>query len=73
MSKFIEEFYCGNIDPQARSTKKNKTVQKEMAVLKKTEKLLTNSLRNEQKNRCIYVNSQSKFHSGKEVEFSARN
>ena len=32
MSKFIEEFYYGNIDPQARSTKKNKTVQEEMAV-----------------------------------------
>ena len=24
MSKFIEEFYYGNIDPQARSTKENK-------------------------------------------------
>ena len=23
MSKFIEEFYYGNIDPQARSTKQN--------------------------------------------------
>lgn len=28
MGKFIEEFYYGNIDPQARSTKQNKTVQK---------------------------------------------
>ena len=27
MSKFIEEFYYGNLDPQARSTKENKTVQ----------------------------------------------
>ncbi len=33
MSKFIEEFYYGNIDPQARSTKQNKTVQKQMEVL----------------------------------------
>ena len=33
MARFIEEFYYGNIDPQARSTKQNKTVQKEMAVL----------------------------------------
>ena len=32
MSKFIEEFYYGNIDPQARSTKQNKTVQKQMEV-----------------------------------------
>ncbi len=33
MSKFIEEFYYGNIDPQARSTKQNKAVQKQMEVL----------------------------------------
>ena len=49
MGKFIEEFYYGNIDPQARSTKQNKTVQKEMAVLTKTEELLTNALSDEQK------------------------
>ena len=29
MGKFIEEFYYGNLDPQARSTKQNKTVQKQ--------------------------------------------
>ena len=29
MGKFIEEFYYGNIDPQARSTKHNKAVQKQ--------------------------------------------
>ena len=49
MARFIEEFYYGNIDPQARSTKKNKTVQKEMAVLTKTEELLTNALTDELK------------------------
>ena len=49
MGKFIEEFYYGNIDPQARSMKQNKTVQKEMAVLTKTEELLTNALSDEQK------------------------
>ena len=26
MGKFIEEFYYGNLDPQARSTKENKVV-----------------------------------------------
>ena len=30
MGKFIEEFYYGNLDPQARSTKQNKIVQKQM-------------------------------------------
>ena len=28
MANFIEEFYYGNLDPQARSTKENKAVQK---------------------------------------------
>ena len=31
MGNFIEEFYYGNIDPQARSTKQNKAVQKQRA------------------------------------------
>ena len=49
MARFIEDFYYGNIDPQARSIKQNKTVQKEIAVLTKTEKLLTNALTDEPK------------------------
>ena len=44
MSKFIEEFYYGNIDPQARSTKQNKTVQKQMEVLMLNEDFLTEAL-----------------------------
>ena len=27
MTNFIEEFYYGNLDPQARSTRENKTVE----------------------------------------------
>ena len=49
MARFIEEFYYGNIDPQSRSIKQNKTVQREMAVLSKTEEQLTNALQDEQK------------------------
>ncbi len=49
MGKFIEEFYYGNIESQARSTKQNKMVQKEMAALTQTEELLTNALNDEQK------------------------
>ena len=49
MGRFIEEFYYGNIDPQARGTKQNKTVQKQMEVLIKTEELLTSALKDEQK------------------------
>mgnify|MGYP003306982684 CR=1 FL=1 len=41
--------YYGNIDPQARSMKQNKTVQKQMEVQMKTEDLLTNALTDEPK------------------------
>ena len=51
MSKFIEEFYYGNIDPQARSTKQNKTVQKQMEVLMLNEEFLTEALTGENKKK----------------------
>ncbi len=41
MGKFIEEFYYRDLDPQARSTKENKTVQKQMEVLMLNEDFLT--------------------------------
>lgn len=33
MVNFIEEFFYGNLDPQTRSTKQNKAVQKQMEIL----------------------------------------
>ena len=58
MSRFIEEFYYGNIDPQARSTKENKTVQKQMEILMKNEDLLTNALTDKPKKWFLdYVNA----------------
>lgn len=60
MSKFIEEFYYGNIDPQARSTKQNKTVQKQMEVLMLNEKFLTEALTGENKKNFLdFVNAWS--------------
>ena len=53
MSKFIEEFYYGNIDPQARSTKQNKTVQKQMEVLMLNEEFLTEELTGENKKKFL--------------------
>ena len=51
MSKFIEEFYYGNLDPQARSTKENKAVLKQMEILMLNEDFLTENLSGEsQKN-----------------------
>ena len=49
MSKFIEEFYYGNIDPQARSTMQNKTVQKQIKILMLNEDFLTEALTGEKK------------------------
>lgn len=51
MGKFTEEFYYGNIDPQARSTKQNKAVQKQMEVLMLNEEFLTEALSGENKKK----------------------
>lgn len=57
MAKFIEEFYYGNLDPQARSTKQNKTVQKQMEVLMLNEDFLTEHLSGENKKKFLdFVN-----------------
>lgn len=53
MFKFIEEFYYGNIDPQARSTKENKAVQKQMEVLMLNEDFLTENLSGESKKKFL--------------------
>ena len=53
MLKFIEEFYYGNIDPQARSIKENRAVQKLMEVLMLNEDFLTESLSGESKKKFL--------------------
>ena len=58
MARFIEEFYYGNIEPQARSTKQNKAVQKQMEILMTNENFLTTVLSDENKKRFLdYVNA----------------
>ena len=58
MGNFIEEFYYGNLDPQARSTRENKTVQKQMEVLMLNEEFLTEALSGENKKRFLdFVNA----------------
>lgn len=60
MANFIEEFYYGNIEPQSRSTKQNKTVQREMKILTTNEELLTEALSDENKKLFLdYVNTWS--------------
>jgi hypothetical protein len=53
MGKFIEELYYGNLDPQARSPKENKTVQKQMEVLMLNEDFLTENLSSESKKKFL--------------------
>ena len=53
MGKFIEEFYYGNLDPQARSTKENKAVQKHMEILMLNEDFLTENLSGENKKKFL--------------------
>ena len=53
MKDFIKEFYYGNIDPQARNTKENKAVQKQMEVLVLNEDYLTENLSGESKKKFL--------------------
>lgn len=53
MSKFIEKFYYGNIDPQARSIKQNKTAKKQMEILMLNEDFLTEALTGENKKKFL--------------------
>lgn len=53
MLKFIEEFYYGNLDPQSRSTKENKTFQKQMEVLMLNEDYLTENLSGDSKKKFL--------------------
>ena len=53
MSNIIEDFYYGNLDPQARSTKENKAVQKQMEILMLNEDFLTENLSGESKKKFL--------------------
>ena len=58
MNSFIEEFYYGNIDPQARSSEQNKKVQRDMQTLNESEDFLTDKLSGEEKKRFLqYVDA----------------
>ena len=44
MLSFIEELYYENVNPQARDTKENKEIQKQMEILMHNEEFLTKTL-----------------------------
>ena len=49
MNGFISQFYYGNIEPQERSTRMNKAVQKKQETMVNNEELLTKALTDEKK------------------------
>ena len=60
MPRFIEEFYYGNIEPQARSTKCNSAMSKDLQILSDAEEYLTEKLTDEGKSKFLdYVNAWS--------------
>ena len=60
MPTFIEDLFFGNIDPQARSTDRNPTVQQQMQTLSDNEEFLTATLKEEHKKRFLdYANAWS--------------
>lgn len=62
MSGFIEEFYYGNIEPQACSSELNKELKKMLSALTEKEELLTAKLNGEEKDLFSkYVNAYNEF------------
>ncbi len=62
MSGFIEEFYYGNIEPQACSSELNTELKRLLSTLTEKEELLTAKLNGEEKDLFIkYVNAYNEF------------
>ncbi len=62
MSGFIEEFYYGNIEPQACNSELNKDLKKLLNTLTEKEELLTAKLNGEEKGLLSeYVNAYNEF------------
>ena len=60
MSGFIEQCYYGNSEPQARSTRANKAMTKELQILEDVEQYLTEKLGDEAKSKFLdFVNAWS--------------
>lgn len=60
MAKFIEAFYYGNLEPQARSIKQNREICKQMEILSTNEDKLTEVLTDKNKDMFLdYANAWS--------------
>lgn len=62
MSGFIEEFYYGNIEPQACNSELNKELKKLLSTLTEKEELITAKLNGNEKDLFSeYVNAYNEF------------
>ena len=62
MSGFIEEFYYGNIEPQACNSELNTELKRMLSTLTEKEELLTATLNGEEKDLFSdYVNAYNEF------------
>ena len=59
MSKFIEDFYYGNIEPQERSLELKSKLKRKLSILTQTEEQLTAKLAEEEKELFAKYASQS--------------
>ncbi len=58
MRPFIEQFYYGNIEPQERSTRMNKSAQKQLEIMVNSEEILSKTLTEELKKMFLpYVDA----------------
>ena len=59
MSKFIEDFYYGNIEPQESSSELNSELKRKLSILTQTEEQLASRLTEEYKELFVKYVSQS--------------
>ncbi len=59
MSKFIEDFYYGNIEPQESSLELKAELKRKISILTQTEEQLTSKLTEEEKDLFLKYASQS--------------
>ena len=59
MSKFIEDFYYGNIEPQENSSELKSELKRKLSILTQTEEQLTTKLTEEDKELFVKYASQS--------------
>lgn len=64
MTHFISDFYYGNVEPQERSTRMNKSAQKQLEIMVNSEEVLSKTLTEELKKLFLaYVDAWHEINS----------